>query len=210
MGCLWQNRNGRALASTPKSYFLTIIHMIRGNGATPQGSRILASLAILAVATVCVVLVVDTETTGDMTLESTRPAAEQKASTSVSATKPGAPATKLVQIPMILASDEDMRRAIYAKERKAAKAKEVRHKKHQEDRREHQAAQKARKQRQRGAPEDCQDQQGRQARQEEGRPQSEESQTQGTQEGSTQGEESQACRSQAGQESQSQGKAQGG
>merc|ERR1712230_302848 len=147
MGCLWQNRNGRALASTPKSYFLTIIHMIRGNGATPQGSRILASLAILAVATVCVVLVVDTETTGDMTLESTRPAAEQKASTSVSATKPGAPATKLVQIPMILASDEDMRRAIYAKERKAAKAKEVRHKKHQEDRREHQAAQKARKQR---------------------------------------------------------------
>merc|ERR1711939_853520 len=64
-----------------------------------------------------------------------------------SATKPGAPATKLVQIPMILASDEDMRRAIYAKERKAAKAKEVRHKKHQEDRREHQAAQKARKQR---------------------------------------------------------------
>merc|ERR1711990_1389609 len=145
----WQNRNGRALASTPKSYFLTIIHMIRGNGATPQGSRILASLAILAVATVCVVLVVDTETTGDMTLESTRPAAEQKASTSVSATKPGAPATKLVQIPMILASDEDMRRAIYAKERKAAKAKEVRHKKHQEeeDRREHQAAQKARKQR---------------------------------------------------------------
>merc|ERR1711934_835356 len=133
----------------PKSYFLTIIHMIRGNGATPQGSRILASLAILAVATVCVVLVVDTETTGDMTLESTRPAAEQKASTSVSATKPGAPATKLVQIPMILASDEDMRRAIYAKERKAAKAKEVRHKKHQEeeDRREHQAAQKARKQR---------------------------------------------------------------
>merc|ERR1712025_918246 len=104
--------------------------MIRGNGATPQGSRILASLAILAVATVCVVLVVDTETTGDMTLESTRPAAEQKASTSVSATKPGAPATKLVQIPMILASDEDMRRAIYAKERKAAKAKEVRHKKH--------------------------------------------------------------------------------
>merc|ERR1712230_270499 len=147
MGCLWQNRNGRALASTPKSYFLTIIHMIRGNGATPQGSRILASLAILAVATVCVVLVVDTETTGDMTLESTRPVAEQKASTSVSATKPGAPATKLVQIPMILASDEDMRRAIYAKERKAAKAKEVRHKKHQEDRREHQAAQKARKQR---------------------------------------------------------------
>merc|ERR1711990_880601 len=145
----WQNRNGRALASTPKSYFLTIIHMIRGNGATPQGSRILASLAILAVATVCVALVVDTETTGDMTLESTRPAAEQKASTSVSATKPGAPATKLVQIPMIPASDEDMRRAIYAKERKAAKAKEVRHKKHQEeeDRREHQAAQKARKQR---------------------------------------------------------------
>merc|ERR1711959_722122 len=135
------------LSSTPKSYFLTIIHMIRGNGATPQGSRILASLAILAVATVCVVLVVDTETTGDMTLESTRPAAEQKASTSVSATKPGAPATKLVQIPMILASDEDMRRAIYAKERKAAKAKEVRHKKHQEDCREHQAAQKARKQR---------------------------------------------------------------
>merc|ERR1711959_441290 len=147
MGLSRQNRNGRALASTPKSYFLTIIHMIRGNGATPQGSRILASLAILAVATVCVVLVVDTETTGDMTLESTRPAAEQKASTSVSATKPGAPATKLVQIPMILASDEDMRRAIYAKERKAAKAKEERHKKHQEDRREHQAAQKARKQR---------------------------------------------------------------
>jgi len=131
------HRNGRARLRPPKSYFLTIIHMIRGNGATPQGARILASIATLAVATVCVVLLC-TENTGDMK--------EEAAPISSQADTSGKPELKMVQMPMILASDADLRRAIAAREHKDEKAKEIRHKKAQQSREAHQQAQKARRQ----------------------------------------------------------------
>jgi len=109
--------------------------MIRGNGAKPQGSRILASVGVLAVATVCVVMLT-TENTGDMK-ESNQITAEAHSSSK--------PELEMVQAktPMILASDADLRHAILAKELRAAKHKEVKHKKQEEEKEEHQAARKA-------------------------------------------------------------------
>jgi len=83
--------------------------IILGNGAMPYGPRTSATFAILAVATVCVVMLCH-DNTGDLK-EETRP------------NKVGTPDLKLVQFPMILASDTDIRRAIAAKQHKMTEAR---------------------------------------------------------------------------------------
>jgi len=93
--------------------------IIIGNGAMPHGPRTSATLAILAVAAVCVVMLCH-DNTGDLK-EETSPG------------KVGAQTT-LVQFPMILASDSDIRRAIAAKQHKMTKArKKSRERRHKAD-----------------------------------------------------------------------------
>lgn len=75
----------------------------------PQSSRTAISVAILVVAAVCVALVSHHDS-GDL---------KEETSPDISTT----PELRLVQMPMILASDSDIRRAIAAKEHKATKAK---------------------------------------------------------------------------------------
>lgn len=88
--------------------------MLGNGGANPQNSRTAASVAILVVAAVCVALVshdsgyLKEETSPDGHISTT-------------------PELRLVQMPMILASDSDIRRAIAAKEHKATKAKNQAH-----------------------------------------------------------------------------------